>query len=454
MDVLHFLSFSFEKESAYHTMENQVIQEDYTVKKLIPREFEDQYPGIDSTKLFNKASEFIQKLKELNEFLTHGAFLTTSSFVIDDPAHFSAESICFMLSLKKKLSDLSSYSDEDNFITMLNYLFEIHESEFENIFFLFLRICDQYQANIVELFKTRLDCTRQLSSIRNELKNSTENIPHHNNRLPQLLDLFHAQKNELQETLNKFNKLMNLFPIRENTKSDSSAPTAQQSSGFSALPDEILLEMFSYLDTDDLAAVLTTSKELSYIAALSFADRFEKKPDQIVTNIYNMKPREAYQFVKEYRLSIEYKALKNLVEHNMPMSNIEITCYILTRCHKNLPDINDLIKAFNDTRIHYRARIHLLFTIINTPSFNGKWNSLSPFLGNENNNELFTRLLKNCTKIYLNYLPPDNLYLHDFPADLSYAPLSRFQFHETYHHPAAFNQSNFFNADLSHSKIN
>lgn len=452
--VQNFFSFCLKKKVVVIQCEDQANQEDNTMKKMDRRAFEEQNPGMDSKKLFNKVSEFIQKLKELHEFLSHNAFLTPSSFMIDNAALFSAESICLMFSLNKRLSDLSSYRDEDNFITMLSYLFEVHESELENIFFLFLRICEQYQANIVELFKKRLDYTRQLSLIRNELDKSTENIPHHSNKLPQLFDLFCVQKNEIQETLYKFNKLMNLFPTRESTKSDSSTSLAQQSSEFSALPNEILLDIFNYLNTDDLASVLTTSKELSCIATISFADRFEKKPDQIVAHICNMKPREAYQFVKEYRLSTEYKALKNLIEYKMPMSNIEITCYILTRCHKNLPDVHQLAKAFNDTSIHYRARIHLLFTIINTPNLNGKLNSLSPFLGNEKDIELFTRLIKNCTKIYLNYLPPDNLFLDDLSADMSYAPLSRFQFHETYHDPAVFNQSNFFHADLSHSKIN
>lgn len=425
------------------------------MKRMDWSEFKKKYPGIVfPNKLFNKATEFIQKLKELHEFIAPSPFLKKQSILGEDNNGFSPEAIIFMLSLKKLISELSPYRDQDNFTTMLAYLCEIQESEFQNLFFLFFRICDQYQENIEQLFKKRLGYTQQDSSVSNVLSSGAEHTSHNhlNHELTQLINFFYVHKNELQETLYKFNALLNLFPKVESTNSVQQKPPTHPNSGVSMLPEELVLEIFSYVDTVDLAALLNSSKALSKVAAASFVHRFEIQSEQIVARLCAMKAREAYQFVKEYRLSKEYKALKSLVEHNMPMTNTEITCYILTRSHDNIPPLHRLIEAFNDTRIHYKARIHLLFSINQIPKFNGKSNWFSPF-SEYNQRELFTRFIKNCTQIYLNYLPPENL-LFDINGDLSHAPLSRFQFHQRHFDPPVFDKVNFFEADLSYTKIN
>lgn len=167
---------------------------------------------------------------------------------------------------------------------------------------------------------------------------------------------------------------------------------------------------------------------------------------QVLAHLNEIAPKEAYYFVKGYQRTSEYKALKGLVEHKMPMSDYEVACYMLTRHDQQLPDIEQLKGICAAPHIDKKTRDHLQMLIQNTlESSLEHYNSPSAAA---KANALFDLFLKTFPKSYLNLLPSIHFSkVKLVGADLSHAPLS--------HTLISTDMSaiNLFQADLRHANL-
>lgn len=204
-------------------------------------------------------------------------------------------------------------------------------------------------------------------------------------------------------------------------------PLPPSQSILDSLPRELQLMIFSQLDLEDLLTLQTTSQNWSAIAAIAFADRFKKNPAQVIAHLSHAKPEEAYEFINGYRRTSEYKALYSLVAQGMPMSNLEIACYLLTRHDEKLPAIASILETCNDASLSPEIRMQLSLIIKHTPEIKhraGKSETLSmpQFMSPH---QLFDLYLTAFPEGYLNILP--SLYFNQINltgAVLSFAPLA------------------------------
>lgn len=426
------------------------------------------FPDLNSVELsrYNRASDaFIRLIHRLEKSLSRTPYFTNKLHYHEA---LPLELLIKILALKNPLDNIYAFlfnlwhSDKEISETEIDLLSKVIASKHGIDYFLFkshltsfFDACKRLRQCITEFFEQRI--------------NSEALVPTHTAGEKQeghlLTDLYHH--------LTQFHDLVSatttqLCPSNINPRLRSLLypPHTPSQTILDSLPRELQLMIFSQLGMEDLLTVQTTSQNWSAIAAIAFADRFKKNPAQVIAHLSQAKPEEAYEFINGYRRTSEYKALYSLVATGMPMSNLEIACYLLTRHDEKLPAITRILETWNDASLAPEIRMQLSLIVKHTPEIKqraGKSETLSmPHFMSPH--QLFDLYLTTFPGRYLNILP--SIYFNQINlagAVLSFAPLAHVTIHgrdlskarlvEADLRYARLASSQLQSADLSHANL-
>ncbi|WP_454782176.1 pentapeptide repeat-containing protein [Legionella sp. WA2022007384] len=366
--------------------------------------------------LISRIERFIPQLTELKIFLD--SYGNLSEELLHSTTPFSYNMIHTLLSLKKRIENLQRFDrwGEDP-IYVIAFQNKLDDTHVRNRWTAFSLTCEALRICIINAFAKRLSNTDSGHHI--------EDLPNHkiDDELCQLL-------NHLIDDLKL--KTHELFPLVQNSGLSDQQPAMssvmppKEEHLFFSLPEELKVGILTHLDVRDLISAQLASKDLSTTASTAFAVRFKKNPMQVLDHLNKIPPKEAYEFVEGYQRTSEYKALKSLVEHRMPMSDYEVACYMLTRHHQLLPNVEQLKRICTASHIDEQTKDHLLILIQNALEIDiASESNQSSHRISEKINALFDLFLKTFSNRYLNLLP--SVYfpsIHLVDVDLSHAPLS------------------------------
>ncbi|WP_454784529.1 pentapeptide repeat-containing protein [Legionella sp. WA2024007413] len=365
--------------------------------------------------LLYQVERFIPQLKELQNFFE--VYSVLSDEILKSTHPFSYNMIHILLSLKKRIVNLEEFYKENDLILMITLGNELDEVQLRNHWTAFFSTCEELQTNMVNAFAKRLPNT--------DNNHHAEAIPHYeiDDELRQLLNQLRARISDLQLKTQQLFELVKDSEISAPQSAISSIPPTNEEHLFFSLPEEVKVSIFTHLDVEDLISAQLASTNLSNTAATAFAVRFKKNPSQVLAHLNEISPEEAYKFVEGYQHTAEYKALKSLVEHKMPMSDHEVACYMLTRHHQQLPDIEQLKRICASQHIDEKTRDQLLIIqniLESIPENQSDYSSTAAVEATA----LFDLFLKTFPQSYLNLLPFIHLsHVKWANADLSKAPL-------------------------------
>ncbi|MBN9226682.1 MULTISPECIES: pentapeptide repeat-containing protein [Legionella] len=401
-----------------------------------------------------RVSKMVHDLRELHAFLDFYGVLS------DELSNKSTELLSYknihiFLSLKKRIDNPNKFYNQDVFFAKIASQKIIDKEQLGKHWADFFLVCQELQTTIVNTFDNRLRFTDKSLNAGDISKPSIED------ELCQLITHLYSQIRELKLKTHELIVFLNAYELTEEKTSVSSVIPSHEEHLFFSMPEEVLVSILTHCDIEDLLAAQIASKNLSRVAATAFAVRFKKNPAQVISHLSQIAPKEAYDFVEGYRCTSEYKALKSLVENKMPMSDHEVACYMLTRHHKALPDIEQLINVSNapyldeKTRVHLRVLTRLAQKVdkhyldaktirylqeliqppqkVDKPYLDDKTREhlyvYAPEVDREKSTALFDLFKTNFPKTYLNLLPFISLMEVDLAgADLSHASLSHFCF--------------------------
>lgn len=392
-----------------------------------------------------RVSKMLHTLCELHAFLDFYGVLS------DELSNKSTELLSYknihiFLSLKKRIDNPNKFYNQDFFFANIASQKIIDKEQLGKHWANFFLVCQELQTTIVNTFDNRLRLTDKSL---NAVDISRPSIEY---ELCQLITHLYSQIRELKLKTHELIVFLNAYELTEEKTSASSFIPPHEEHLFFSMPEEVQVSILTHCDIEDLLAAQIASKNLSRVAATAFAVRFKKNPAQVISHLSQIAPKEAYDFVEGYRCTSEYKALKSLVENKMPMSDHEVACYMLTRHHKVLPDIEQLINVSNAPYLDEKTRVHL---------------------------RLLTRLAQKVDKLCLDaktrrhlceFMQPDTPYLYEKTrgilglytfAALKEKPIALFDlfktnFPKTYFnllHFIKFDQVNLVGADLSHASL-
>ena len=379
------------------------------MKKLSAYQIQEKYPHLSTSNidyLTYSANQLITELRELHNFFAFYNVQINETF--NNKEFFSSKMVHAILSFKKRLDYLNKHYKNTDLVCVITLLNELDETQLQKHWDDFFLWCDALHTSILNLLKKRLSYTTDKSYNAEDISNQSMN-----DELAQLI----SQISELMLKTDELAVLVsNSKPNKKQTSIASIIPTKEEHLFFS-LPEEIKVSILTHLDIEDLITVQIASKDLSQTASKAFEVRL-KNPAQVIAHLSQIAAEEAYSFVEGYRRTSEYKALKSLVEHKMPMSDQEVICYMLTRHHKQLPDIKQLRNICNAAHIDSKTRTHLVMLIENTLEVDIADPAKAYALFN-----LFHETFPNN---YINLLPSIEFYYIGrlIGRDLSHAPLS------------------------------
>ncbi|MCW8470791.1 pentapeptide repeat-containing protein [Fluoribacter gormanii] len=406
------------------------------IKKIYP-----QIPTYSITDLLSQIERFITQLSELQNFFNF--YGTPSNELLKSADPFSYNMIHILLSLKKRIGNLQEFYKWENLIYVIALQNELDDTQVRNHWTAFFLTCDVLQTSIINAFAKRLPNT--------DRKHNVEDMPNHkiDDELHQLLKQLRAQIDDLKLKTHELFGLVNNAAFSDQQTAVPSVMTSKEEHLFFSMPEEVKVSILTHLDVEDLISAQLASKDLSTTAGTAFAMRFKKNPVQVLAHLNEVTPKEAYDFVEGYQRTSEYKALKSLVEHKMPMSDYEVACYMLTRHDQRLPDIEQLKRISTASHIDEQTRDHLLIFIQNNLQIDIATQFAYSAHSFVKANALFELFLKTFPKRYLNLLPFvyfPNVQLVD--ADLSHAPLSH-----TYIFSMDMSKINLAHADLRYANL-
>ncbi|CEG55962.1 pentapeptide repeat-containing protein [Legionella fallonii] len=379
-------------------------------------------------------SKMVHDLRELHAFLDFYGVLS------DELSNKSSELLSYknihiFLSLKKRVDNLNKFYNHDVFLAKISSQNILDKEQLGQHWADFFLVCQELQTTIVNTFDNRLRFTDKSLNAGDISKQSIED------ELCQLTTHLYSQIKELKLKTHELIVFLNASELTEEKTSISSAIPPHEEHLFFSIPEEVQVSILTHLDIEDLLAAQIASKNLSRVAATAFAVRFKKNPAQVISHLSQIAPKEAFDFVEGYRRTSEYKALKSLVENKMPMSDHEVACYMLTRHHKVLPDIEQLRNVSNAPYLDERTRVHLRM--------------YAPEVDREKSTALFDLFKTNFPKTYLNFLPLIEFNQVNLAgADLSHASLSHFRFGCKNMSAMILFQANLSYADLNSSLLN
>lgn len=392
-----------------------------------------------------QAHLFMQQVEELAKFL-HFYDLHDEAH-IKDFERFSFPMIHVVLSLKKRIDALYKEAENGVLIHVISLQNELDHTLLQEHFAAFFLKCAELQKSIKNLFDKRLEYTAKNLSAENSCDQNLEN------ELRGSITTLRSQLNDLKQSTHALTVCMQRSCLSGNQDAVSSVEPTNRDHLFFSMPEEIKVSILAHLNVEDLLTVQIASKKLLTTAATAFAVHFKKKPAQVLAHLNQLPPEKAYAFVEGYRRTSEYKALTCLVEQKLPMSNLEIACYMLTRHHNQFPDLEQLKITCNDPHIDLNTRDHLLVLMKNVPTIDGYRLFYSPAYI-EQNNKLFVLFQQNYPKRYINLLPSIDLEkIELIGADLSYAPLSHAHIRNTDMSAMNLFQANLSYADLRYSTL-
>ena len=388
--------------------------------KNVSSQIRKNYPNmseLDIRGLVYNSKKMVHELRELHKFFVFYGVL------IDEMPNkcteiFSSKMVLIILSLKKRLDRLNRFYKNDLLTFVIALQNELEEAQLQKHWAAFFLLFEEMQRSIVSTFDKRLRYINQ-SYIGEDISNQSIN-----DELLQLIKPLYSQISKLKLKTKELIELVSDSNSKPSEKqpSISSLMLANEEHPFFLLPEEVKVSILAYLDVEDLITVQIASRDLSETAATAFAVRFKKKPAQVIAHLSQIAAEEAYNFVEGYRRTSEYKALKSLVEYKMPMSDQEVICYMLTRHHTQLPDIEQLKNIHNAPHIDSKARAHLNILMKNVLEFD---QADQTYKDPKKVKVLFDIFQSNFNKSYLNLLPSIEYYIADLVGkDLSYAPLS------------------------------
>ncbi|STX39834.1 pentapeptide repeat-containing protein [Legionella feeleii] len=394
--------------------------------------------------LLNSSEQFISALSELQHFFAVYGVLCDE--LLKSTNLFPYNMVHVLLSLKKRIAYLQELHKTDGLLSAIALKNELDEEQLGSRWTAFFLTCEALQASIATAFAKRLTKT--------DSSHSVEEIPNCkiDDDLRQLLNHLGTQISDL-----KNHELFGLVKASEFNRQQTAVASvmpAQEEHPFFSMAEEVKVSILTHLDVEDLISAQLASKDLSSTAATAFAVRFRKNPAQVLAHLNEIPPEEAYNFVEGYRRTIEYKALKSLVEHKMPMSDEEVACYMLTRHHQQLPDIEQLKRICTASPIDEKTRAHLLMLIENTLEIDEAEVTYSPIASTKASG-LFDLFLRTFPESYNNLLPSvhfENVNL--VGDDLSRAPLSHSRITFTDLCGITLVQANLSYANLERSKLN
>ncbi|QMT61528.1 pentapeptide repeat-containing protein [Legionella sp. PC997] len=399
-------------------------------------------PNCSITDLLSHIERFNTQLCELQNFFNFYGALSIELLKGTDP--LSYKMIHILLSLKKRIGNLQEFYQWENLIYVIALQNELDDTQVRNHWTVFFLTCEALQTSIINAFAKRLPNT--------DTKHNAEDIPHHkiDDELPHLLDQLCAQIDDLKLTTYELFGLMKHAELSDQQTAMSFIMPSKEEHLFFSMPEELKVSILSHLDVEDLISAQLASKDFSNTAGTAFAVRFKKNPVQVLAHLNEVPPKEAFDFVEGYQRTSEYKALKSLVEHKMPMSDYEVACYMLTRHHQRLPNIEQLKRICTAPHLDEKTRDHLLILIQNSLEIDiASQSTHSEHSMLAKVSALFDLFLKTFPKRYLNILPSvyfPSIQLVD--ADLSHVPL----FHTSFF-LMDMSKINLAHADLRYARL-
>ncbi|QMT61527.1 pentapeptide repeat-containing protein [Legionella sp. PC997] len=392
------------------------------MKKLNEFQIKKIYPQMsDIGGLISIAERLAPELRKLQQFCDTYS-VPNDELLNKSTELFPPKMIYILLSLKKRIDYLKewmAFVDElygvDALICIIVLQNGLNEIQFRNHWTAFFSMCDKMITHVVNIFNKRLS------------ENDTSHTPKDIDERYQLIKHLYVQIINFSLKAREFILLLDDSESSDqHTLGPSLTPTNEHP--FFTLPEEVKARIFSHLNTEDVLSTLLASKDLSNTAMASFAARFKKNPTQVISYLNQITAEEAYDFVEGYRCTTEYKSLKSLIEHNMPMSDQEVACYMLTRHDSHLPNIEQLRTICTATSLDEKTRTHLQILFQNTLEVDIASQAGCLPKNPEKMNALFELFLTNYLNSYLNLLPSiDFDQVNLVGIDLSHAPLSHKQ---------------------------